>query len=415
MNGLLRLKDRMDECVHCGMCLPTCPTYAELGTETDSPRGRIWLVRAVAEGRAEPTPALLAHLDGCLDCRACETACPSGVRYGEILEGARAELEPARRRPARARLLRRFALRSLLTNGSRLTGAARLLRALDRTGLRGLAAALPTRLGELARLAPRPDGPPFSTSVPSRIEAVPPVRGTVALFTGCVMDRAMAGLHHATARLLARNGFAVLVPKDQGCCGALHVHHGDPETARELTRRNVRAFAAAGADRVLVNSAGCGAQIAEAERLFPDDAAAARRAGELAARTEDVLVFLAREGLREPPPALRARAVYDEPCHLLHAQGISAAPKALLAKIPGLTLLPLPEADFCCGSAGVYNLTQGEMSRRLLDRKMERVVATGAELLITANPGCLLQLRAGAEARGLPLRVAHVVSLLGGS
>ena len=414
-NGLARIADRIAECVHCGFCLPTCPTYAELGSEPDSPRGRIWIVRALAEGRAEPTDALLGHLDGCLDCRACETACPSGVRYGEILETARAALEPARRRPLMDRVARRIGFRSILTHRGRLGAISRFLRVLDRSGVGAAArraAFLPEGIRSLLRLAPRPADAPFIDSSPARIAAVPPMRGRVVLFTGCVMDATMGHLHAATVRVLAANGFEVLVPREQTCCGALHVHAGRPADARRMARRNVRVFEAAGADRVLVNSAGCGAQLREYDRLLADDPRYADRAREWAERTEDVLVFLDREGLRTAPAPARCRAVYDEPCHLLHAQGVSAAPKRLLASVPGLTLLPLPEADFCCGSAGIYNLTESAMAERLNARKAEKIAETGAELVITANPGCLLQIRAGLEDRGLAVPVRHVIELL---
>jgi len=394
------LGPRLDECIHCGFCLPACPTYTELGRETDSPRGRIWLVRALVEERIRPTGTVLDHLDGCLDCRACETACPSGVRYGEIIETAREALEPKRRRGPVARLMRFAGLRVLLRRRRLLRAVAAMLRWLERGGLRARlerSELLPENMRRMLRLAPRVTESAFTATSPAVHPAEGSERGRVALFTGCVTDAAMAPLHRATVRALVRNGFAVEVTPGQVCCGALHVHNGDGRTARELSEINAAAFAESDADSIVVNAAGCGARLSETS---------------LGARTVDVTAFLAARGLRATPPRCDRTAVYDDPCHLQHAQGVTEAPRELLRAVPGLRLLPLDEADRCCGGAGVYNLTQPEMARRLLARKMERIERSGANLVVTANPGCMLQLRAGVAERGLAADVVHVVELL---
>ncbi|ANM29408.1 hypothetical protein ABI59_07125 [Acidobacteria bacterium Mor1] len=406
--------ERVDECVHCGFCLPDCPTYVQLGSEMDSPRGRIYLVKALTDRRIAPDETVLRHLDRCLDCRACETACPSGVRYGEIIEGARAHLEPLRERGWFARRLRSFALNTLLPNHRLLKLATLPLRIAELTGTRPLLERLPGAPGRLLRMAPRPKQGPFLESA-ERHEAQGERRGTVALFAGCVMNQTMGEVHQATARVLARHGFDVVTPRAQTCCGALHVHNGERDTARELARRNLDALLDPGIDHVVVNSAGCGAQLREYGHLLAGDP----RAEALASRTLDAAELLGSLDEAEWPTA-RAEAeeagslkvAYDEPCHLLHAQGVSSAPRRLLASIPGVELVPLEEAEMCCGSAGVYNLVQPELSHKILERKLEHVAESGAEVIVTANPGCHLQLTAGLRRSGSSVRVMHLMELL---
>ncbi len=412
------LGDGIAQCVHCGLCLSACPTYVELGREMDSPRGRLYLLRALGEGRIEPTATVLEHLDLCLDCCGCETACPSGVEYGRIIEGARAILEPGRRRSWSGRAVRHLALRVLLPRRRLLAAAGWPLRLYRASGLRALARRsgalrlLPQRLRELEALAPEVRGPAFLADARVNRPARGPRRGRVALFAGCIMDHAMPEVHRATVRVLARNGYEVVVPRAQTCCGALHVHAGDRDTAQRLARRNVAAFAEAGVERVVVNSAGCGAQLREYAELLAGDPALADAARSLARATVDPSVLLAEQELERPTRRVPRRAVYDEPCHLLHAQGVSEQPRALLRAIPGLELVPLAESELCCGSAGVYNLTQPELARRLRRRKIEHIAAARADLVVTANPGCLLQLRAGVRERGLAVEVVHLVELL---
>lgn len=409
------LKPKLDACVHCGLCLSACPTHLELGTEPDSPRGRIYLIRALAEGRITPTEGVLTHLDRCLDCRGCETACPSGVRYGEIIEGARAALEPERARTPFVRLARRLGLGSILSDRIALARVVAGLRWYHALGGARLVATfgflLPAPLLRIAKMTPRLSGRAFSASTPEVVAAIGAARGRVGFFAGCVMDHTMAHVHEATVRILIRNGFDVVIPSTQVCCGALHVHNGDPGTARALARRNIEAFR--GVDRIVQNSAGCGTQLREYGELLGDTEGAAVFANDCV----DLSVFLTSiaPGARPPDRPLRPvnrRAVYDDPCHLIHAQRVSKEPRALLAAIPGLDILPLTEADLCCGAAGVYNLTQPELADRLLVRKVRHILASGADLVVTANPGCLLQLEAGLRAARSKVEVRHLAEVL---
>ncbi|HVB10560.1 MAG TPA: heterodisulfide reductase-related iron-sulfur binding cluster [Bacillota bacterium] len=390
----------MDTCVHCGFCLPACPTYRELGSEADSPRGRIFLIRSVAEGRLDASdPAVQGHLDLCLDCRACETACPSGVAYGTIIEGARAALRL--REPASPGL--RFIYRGLLAKPRRMAVAARLTALAQRAGLtRGRAARLlPGPLAALAGALPPVSRQPARRLLPAHVGS----GEAAAAFLGCVQDAFFAQDDVDMVRVLAVTGHGVAVPQGQACCGALHVHAGDEEGARELARQNVAAFAGTEGP-IAVNAAGCGATLKEYGRLLPDEPAAAA----FAARVRDFSELAAAL----PPPArpVSVHATYHEPCHLAHAQRVRAEPRQALRQVPGLDLIELPESDACCGSAGVYNFTQFEMSMAVLDRKMANVRATGADTVVTCNPGCALQLRLGAQRAGLAVDVRSLCSVL---
>jgi glycolate oxidase iron-sulfur subunit len=390
-------------CVHCGLCLSSCPTYVELGTEADSPRGRILLMRALAEGRLPATPDVTRHLDSCLGCRACESACPSGVPYGRLIEAARPYVEERRRAPAR---LARRALGAALTRPLlRRTLLAPLRMVAGAPWLRALARRFPSPwTGYAAALPPRRPAP----SLPPLVEPEGEHRGTALLLTGCVAHELFPGTNAAIAALLARAGVRVLVPGAQGCCGALSLHLGHLRRARALARAVVAAAARHPADWVVATAAGCGALLHEYAELLPAD----RGAAEVARRARDPLALLDELGL--PParmPLPRTVAVHD-PCHLVHAQGVRGEVRRLLASIPALRLVELPESDFCCGSAGTYNLTEPALAARLLERKMQHVAATGADVVAAANPGCLLQMRAGALVRRLPVAVEHPIDLL---
>jgi glycolate oxidase iron-sulfur subunit len=409
--------DKLLACVHCGFCLPTCPTYAETGLETDSPRGRIYLIRGLADGRLELSDPATRHLQLCLDCRACETACPAGVQYGHLIEAAKAEIE--RRRPGSPsrRLLRRIALRAVLPSPTALRLLAGSLRLYQRAGLQAL-----VRKSGLLRLVPRtwaaseallPPLPPASGgALPDVVPARGERTGRAGFHHGCVQDVVFRGHNLATLRLLAANGTEVVVPRAQRCCGALHAHAGEPHWARALARANIAAFEAAGVDTIVVNAAGCGAHLKNYGHLLQDDAAWAGRARAFASAVFDVTEVLARRPLRGPLGPLPLRVTYHDPCHLAHGQRVRAEPRALLAQIPGLAVVPLRETEMCCGSAGVYNLTEPAMAARLLERKVRHLEATGAETVVTANPGCILQIAAGVRQRGLPMRVVHLVELL---
>ena len=404
-------KELLSRCVHCGFCLPTCPTYAVLGVEMDSPRGRIKLMQTVWDGRIDVASAgFTQHIDACLDCRACETACPSGVEYGKLVEGARAELELARKRGPAARLVRAIAFRMLLPRPAVLALFAKFSVLAKRMGAGAVLRTLGLgRLADLLALVPQRA---TSQSLPERFAPFGVRRGRVALFTGCVMRAAFADTNAATARVLARNGIEVVVPEVQTCCGALHAHAGARGDSRALARRNIAALEALDVDAFIVNAAGCGAHLKEYGWLLKDDAGWSKRAGAFAARVRDAGEYLADVGLVARPGTLRARAAYDDPCHLLHGQKIKDQPRQLLAAIPGLELVPLVEADMCCGSAGTYNVTQPALSKALLDRKMANVLASGAEMLVTANPGCQMQLEAGVHASGARVTVMHLMDVL---
>jgi len=395
------------DCVHCGLCLESCPTYRETGRETSSPRGRIYLLRAVAEGRLPLSEAVADEAYLCLDCRSCETACPSGVRFGSLIELARAEVDGAGLRPSGARRLERLGLRGLLPHRRRLRAAFSLLAAAQRLGLdRHLAPLLPRSLRAAAALAPTVPPRRERGRLPELVPAEGARRGRVGFFVGCVMPELYGAVNAATVRVLARNGFDVVVPRGQGCCGALHAHAGDFAYAAGLARANAAAFRAAGVDVVVFNSAGCGAAVRDAGHWLPGEG------DDLAAAVRDVSEFLDAEGLRPPPGRIDASVCYDDPCHLIHGQGVSQAPRSLLERIPGVVLRPHDDAAACCGAAGIYNLTHAEMSRAVLARKLDALAAVDPDIIATGNPGCLMQLRAGAQERGLRARVAHPVELL---
>ncbi len=408
-------QELLSRCVHCGLCLPTCPTFALLGLEADSPRGRIRLMENAWDGRiGTANDAFALHVERCLDCRACETACPSGVQFGKVIEAARAEIAVTRPRSLPARFARRVAFDWLLPHPVPLALFARAGHLAKRLGARRVLRA--TRLATARRIADLldlvPDRPPDSRALPRLVPAIGTRRGRVALFSGCVMRAAFADTNAATARVLARNGIEVLVPDAQTCCGALHAHAGERAAARELAKRNIELLDGLDVDAIVVNAAGCGSHLKEYGWLLRSAPAWADRAERFARRVQDASEYLAGVGLVATPGPLRARVAYDDPCHLLHGQKIKEQPRALLAAIPELTLVPLREADWCCGSAGTYNLTQPDLARSLLHRKVEHIRTSGAEMIVTANPGCQLQIASGLRDARLDIPVVHLVDLL---
>jgi glycolate oxidase iron-sulfur subunit len=400
-----------EACVRCGLCLPACPTYLETMTETSGPRGRISLIKAVDEGALDLlSPGFVEQMSQCLDCRACQAVCPSGVPYGSMLEEMRARIEHASApsRPAAARTMRTVLLRWLFAKPSRLRTAASLLRFAQRSGLTALASLAGLR--DAARLAPE-IGDRFFIADDQQY-AVSRAAGTAMLHVGCVMQVAFPAVHEATVRMLNRAGLSVTVPRAQGCCGALAVHAGEPEFARELARVNIAAFERSGADVYVVNAAGCGSALKEYGALLDDDPAWRERAQAFSARVRDVTEVLDAMELPAPNGRIDARVTYQEPCHLVHAQRISGAPRRLLGKITGLELVEMNESAVCCGSAGIYNLTEPAMAQRLQTRKVANVEATGATIVATANPGCAAQVAAGLRAAGIQAGVKHIVELL---
>ncbi|NIH84360.1 (Fe-S)-binding protein [Amycolatopsis granulosa] len=406
--------DLLDDCVHCGFCLPTCPTYQLWGEEMDSPRGRIYLMGLGVEG--EPmTPEMVQHFDACLGCMACVTACPSGVQYDKLIEATRAQVERRHPRPPRERLLRN-AIFSVFPYPRRLHALRGPLRAYQASGAGGvvrrvLGRAFP-RLAALESLAP-PLGP--FESVPERMPARGTRRGTVGMLLGCVQREFFPGVNAATARVLAAEGFDVVAPRVQGCCGALSVHNGREDEAQSFARKLIDAFDDAGADWIAVNAAGCGSAMKEYGDLLADDPAYAGRAREFAGRVRDVSELLAEQGTVAPRHPLPVTVAYHDACHLAHAQGIRAQPRRLLREIPDLILREIPEAEICCGSAGIYNILNPRAGGELGERKARNVLTTGAPLLVTANPGCLMQVAAALDALGEPMRLAHTIEVLDAS
>jgi Fe-S oxidoreductase len=397
------------QCVRCGLCLQHCPTFVATGLETESPRGRLYLIKAMSEGLVEPTANAIGHMDMCLQCRNCEAVCPSGVPYGRIMEGARAEILASSRAPLSWRLRALF-LREVIAHPGRLSLMASALRLYRASGLRALTEAIPL-VRDRAIFAPSISGKPFiKRGVILKPKGETKTR--VALLTGCIMPLAYGRVHRATARVLARNGCEVIAPAAQVCCGALHAHNGDLPTAKRLARRNIDAFLAEEVDAVIVNSAGCGAAMKEYGELLAGDPAYGAKAHALATKVRDVSEFLASLPFEPPSAVLDMTVTYQDSCHLAHAQRISAAPRQIISSIPGVRLVEMRHADRCCGSAGVYGLSQGEMSLRLLDEKMRDIVESGADVIATSNPGCLAQLEAGLRRRRMHDRVVHPVELL---
>jgi glycolate oxidase iron-sulfur subunit len=365
------------------------------------------MLRAVAENRTPLSAVISEEAYLCLGCRACETACPSGVKFGSMLELARAEIDRSGSRRGWAVRLERWALREVVARPRRLSFAISLLRAVQRLHLdRLVTGLLPKAWRELCALAPRVPPAGERRPLPAFTPALGEKRGRVALFVGCVMPELFGAINAATVRVLSRNGFEVVVPESQGCCGALHAHTGDLDFARDLARRNLEAFAAVDFDTVIVNSAGCGAVLRELEEWFAGEGAS------LAGRVRDVSEFLDAAGLRPPEGRIESRVCYDDPCHLVHGQRVDAAPRRLLEQIPGIELQAHDDPTGCCGAAGIYNLTHRAMSRAVLDRKMQSLSAADPDYVATGNPGCLMQLRAGVAAAGLRAAVVHPIELL---
>ncbi|MBI4876339.1 MAG: 4Fe-4S dicluster domain-containing protein [Acidobacteria bacterium] len=407
----------LDRCIHCGLCLNACPSYRELGVEMDSPRGRIYQMVQVAEGRTPITASYLKHIGLCLACRGCESVCPSGVQYGRLVEAARTQIEAEVKRPWPVRFLHRFAFQRLLPSPVMLRIAGALLYLYEASGLRRLVQATGVlkpfgNLDRIERLAPSAEVPFFFGEWGKVLAPEGERRYRVAFVAGCIANVCFARLNEATVRVLRKNGCEVSIPDEQGCCGALHVHSGLREEARRLARKNIDAFLPGDYDAIITNAAGCGSTLKEYHELLAGDPDYAERARRFVAKVRDITEFLASTELNPNLGPVPVTATYQDSCHLAHGQRIRVAPRKLLAAVPELKYRELPLADLCCGSAGIYNLVHNDLAMSLLEKKMAAAATTGADLILTANPGCLLQLRAGAKMFGRGQRVAHVVEIL---
>lgn len=418
---LAALQPLMNKCVHCGFCLPACPSYILLGQETDSPRGRIYLMRAGVEERITMSDAVVQHFDTCLGCMACETACPSGVRYAPLVERTRAAIERSQKRPAAERAFRRV-LFSVLPYSRRLRAlalpmaAGTLARRYAHKFSRGRGPAPPRFLRTLRNmmmLAPEVRLGGVLRETPEHTAAVGERRLRVGLLTGCVQRAFFGEVNRATARVLAAEGCEVLAPRHQGCCGALALHAGEEQDAREFARKLIASFEQTGVDVIAVNAAGCGSAMKEYGELLAGDPRWAGRARAFSAKVRDVTeVFASLHPPRARRQPMNLRVAYHDACHLAHAQGVRREPRQLLESIPGISVVPIAESDICCGSAGIFNLVQPEMASQLGARKAAHIADVKPDMVVTSNPGCILQIRAAARDRGDKTPVVHIVELL---
>lgn len=414
-------EDKYSVCVHCGFCLEVCPTYQQLGDENESPRGRVYLIKAAAEGRLPLDESVINPVFNCLDCRACETACPSGVQVGALIEEARGQVFHARPVSGWAGIAQRIFLRGIFPHPSRLRKVGKLLRFYQQSGLRRvlreshLLAILPDHLRQMEAILPDVSAHTALAVLPDQIPAITgaadTAKATAAMFTGCVMDLVFSDINLATVRVMSRNGLNVVVPKEQICCGALQIHAGDRDQARRMAQRNIDVFLASNADYIVINAAGCGAALKEYPELFHDDPVYRLRAELFSGKVRDISELLVEVGFAAPLARLERSVTYHDACHLCHAQKVRAQPRQILQSIPGLALTEMVDADRCCGSAGIYNLTRPDMAGQLLDRKMDDIPA-GVDTVAMGNPGCMMQIMVGVQQRRNNLDVVHTVQLL---
>ena len=410
----------VDDCVHCGFCLPTCPTYLLWGQEADSPRGRIFLMKHEREGAAGPSKSYIHHIDTCLGCMACVTACPSGVKYDQLLAMARPDVEEHAKRPLGERAFRRLIF-EMFPHPGRLRLMAWPLWLFQASGLQGLVRAsgllklLPVRLQAMESLMPPLSASTLSIKVPARIAAQGTPRKRVGMLLGCVQRVFFADVNMATARVLASEGYEVIVPQDQGCCGALASHAGEAASAKEAARRLIDEFERAGVETIVINAAGCGSAMKEYVHLLHDDPAYAERARAFSARCRDISEVLGEFEPRGARHELPMRIAYHDACHLQHAQGVRLPPRKLLQAIPGLEIREVSESEICCGSAGIYNMIQPDAADELRERKVQNILKTDPDLIVSSNPGCLLQITNGLAQAGRHIPTAHLVEVLDAS
>ncbi len=416
--------DVITNCMHCGLCLPTCPTYQVTGLERSSPRGRIRLIKAVADGELGMTEGFIEEMNYCLDCQACETSCPAGVKYGSLVEAARAQIFLHGAESWTSRHLKQFFLGWMFADQRRLKFLAVMLRWYQRSGLAwlleksGVLRLVSKRLAMTQRLAPTIRSSFTSDTLPEILPAYGQQRMKVGMLTGCIMDVAYGDVNEATVELLRRHGCDVVTPRGQACCGSLTAHNGDMESARGMARRIVETFSRVNVDHIVLNSAGCGAFMKEYGHLFAGEPEIAVEAAALSKKCMDITEFLSTYGY-EPHGRLTGgdierplRVTYHDACHLAHTQKVTFEPRSLLAKIPGIEYVELPEASWCCGSAGIYNVTRYEDAQIFLDRKLSNILTVRPDVIVTGNPGCMLQIQSGLRRNGLNIRVAHTATFL---
>jgi glycolate oxidase iron-sulfur subunit len=416
---LQSLDELLIKCMRCGMCLPVCPTYNLTFQEQSSPRGRIRLMRSLEAGELGITRGFVDEIYFCLDCQACQTACPAGVQYGTLVEEARETIAREHCDPFFLSMVKRFFLNGVLASSSRTKLAASMMRLYQRSGLReaversNILSLFSESLNAKHRLLPTASPQWFDESVEEVVRPEGEPRGRVAFLSGCIMNVAMADIHHDAVEVLVRNGFEVVIPRRQECCGSLHAHHGDFGTAKVLAKKNIDLFDGFTFDALVIDSAGCGAFMKEYGKVFADDPAYAAKAKRLSEKAKDISEFLVESGFKIPEKPYRKKVTYHEACHLVHTQKISQQPRELLQSIPGIEFIELPEATWCCGSAGIYNVVRYDDSMKMLQRKSENLRSTGAEIVVTANPGCHLQIQYGIQKFGLQeCEVVHPVTLL---
>jgi len=409
--------DELVHCMRCGFCLPTCPTFSLTKMEISSPRGRLALMRAVSEQQAEVSIEFAEAMNFCLGCLACQTACPAGVPFGHLIEKARQQVENKQKtkRPHLLNILRNLLVKKVLYGPHGLNPFMPFLRLyqalhIDKLNLSRL---IPGPMGGWERMLPKVPLKSTHSSLGDFVAAIPPVRGRVGLLTGCIENNLLSGMGIATANVLSKNGFEVVIPKNQVCCGALPAHIGDLEIAREQARRNIEVFEAAGVEIVISDAAGCSAQLKEYGHLLSEDPEYFERAIRFSKNAQDITEFLSEHfPLRKGMRSLNLRVTYDDPCHLIHGQGVYLQPRELLISIPGIELIELPESSWCCGSAGTYNLTHTQTANDLLKRKMDHLRKLDVDVLATANTGCYIQLAYGVSEQNLHIEVCHIVELI---
>jgi len=408
---------KFSQCVHCGICLEACPTYQQTGLEPHSPRGRVYLIKSVAEGKLDLNSYFADPVETCLDCRACETACPSGVQVGALIEEARGQLYKADPPTGASGFVHKLFLHQLFPYPKRLHAVQKLLKVYQKSGLRyvtrrlKLLNVLPAHLREMEQALPDIQTSPVLHRLPPVLPAVGVRRARVAVLTGCVMDVMFSDINEATVNVLRQNGCEVWIPPEQSCCGALHVHAGDRDTAKTLARRNIDVFLSEQIDAIIINAAGCGSTLKEYAELLKNDEAYREKAHIFTDKVTDVSRFLDRLGLIPPQGKLDLTLTYHDACHLAHAQKIRFEPRRLLEAIPGVRLVPLPDADRCCGSAGIYNLTHPDMAGQLLERKMDDIPA-GCDAVVMGNPGCMMQFQVGVVRNNRTEKILHTIQLL---